>query len=347
MKDATPKKRIPPGQQVVAPHKWPIIGERQPAQSEQPWELEVAGLVEKPIVLSVDELRALPQTQFTIDIHCVTRWSKLDASFGGVLISDLFNLVGVQPAARFASFTARSEREHSTSLSVNEVLSHQSFIALDFEEEPLSTDHGGPIRSVVPGKYFYKSVKWLKRIELLESDRLGYWEAETGYHNGADPWREERYMAPTIDRRTAAKLIESKDFSERDLRSINAQKMNLSGLNARASLLRDADFRHANLEAANFADANLSNAHLEFANCKNVIFVRTDLEGANLAGADLRGADLSGASLIGASFCSIDENGQATNGAVIDRITCLPADQIDRLTQPQQQYLTDVLADLR
>ena len=121
--------------------------------------------------------------------------------------------------------------------------------------------HGGPIRNIVPRKYFYKSVKWLEKIELLSEDRLGYWEADTGYHNLADPWKEQRYMASTIDRRTAAKLIESKDFSNRDLRSIDASNRNLDGLNASGASLRDASFEQCSLVGADFSNANLSNAN--------------------------------------------------------------------------------------
>ena len=146
-------------------------------------------------------------------------------------------------------------------------IAQQTLIAIDVDGQPLPPDHGGPIRNLVPGRYFYKSVKWLEEIELLEQDRLGFWEAESGYHNLADPWQEQRYLAPTIDRREAAKLIDSKNFSQRDLRGIDASSRQLPGLMAAGAALRNADFSFSDLQGADFSEANLSNAH----------FRRTDL----------------------------------------------------------------------
>src|SRR5205085_4547294 len=141
---------------------------------------------------------------------------------------------------------ARSERGHSTSLPLADALALDTLVALTHEGAPLEPIHGGPVRTVVPERYFYKSVKWLERIELLAEDRLGYWEAEAGYHNNADPWLEQRYMAPNLDRLLVSSLLAARDFSNLDLRSIHAAGMDLRGLNARNSLLRDANLRGAN-----------------------------------------------------------------------------------------------------
>lgn len=341
-KVATAANRLPPGQQLVAAHKWPIIGEREPAappaQLEQ---LEITGQVHQPATFSLSQLNQLPQTTVTLDIHCVTRWSKYDVEFSGVLLTDLLATFELTDAANFISFVASSARDHSTSLQLQEALAHETLIALRANGEPLSREHGGPIRNIVPRKYFYKSVKWLKRIELLPEDRLGYWEAETGYHNGADPWREERYMAPSIDRRTAARLMSSKDFSDHDLRSIDASRRSLDGLTAVNALLRDAKFENSSLQRADFTAANLSNAHLRGADLRNALFVGTDLEGADLAGADLRGADFSGCSLIGSSFCDIDpETGAETHPATIDQTTVISVDSLAPLTESQADFVT-------
>ena len=299
----TQPEKIPPGQQVVASNKWPVIGEREPpAGSSEDWTLSLDGCVANPVSFSLAELFAMPQTQTVVDIHCVTRWSRLDVPFSGVLLKSLLDHVAVDSDAKFVSFVSRSARKHSTSLPIDVALEHECLIALSAEGKALDPGHGGPIRNIVPRKYFYKSVKWLEKIEFLKEDRLGYWEADAGYHNLADPWKEQRYMATTIDRRTAAKLIDSKDFSGRDLRSIDASNRNLDGLNAVGAKLRDSNFDHCSLVGANFSDANLSNASFLEANLENAQFAGTDVEGADFSGANLAGVDLRDCSLIGASF---------------------------------------------
>jgi len=336
-------KRLPPGQQLVAPGKWPIIGERKPAESEQPWSLEIAGEVAQPMSFSVAELQSFPQTERIEDIHCVTRWSMLDVRIRGVLLADLLNKVGVKEEVKFVSFVSRSERNHSTSLLIDEAIELGTLIALNINGKSLGLEHGGPIRNIVPGRYFYKSVKWLTRIDLLATDRLGYWEAETGYHNHADPWKEERYMVPSLDRRSVLRLLESRDFSGHNLRSINASERNLDGLKARGSLLRNANFENASLIGADFSGANLSNAHFEKADLRQVTFIEADLEGADFAGADLRGANLTGSSLIGSSFCNLDSGGEISAAAVIDQSTTIPPEILSPLTPTQLEYVNSRL----
>ena len=266
--------RVPPGQQLVARAKWPIIGEREPAEDSRPWRLQLAGAIQNPLTLTLDELQSLPQTSLHMDIHCVTRWSRQKMTFTGVLLADLIAQVVPKSEAKFVSFISRSTRRHSTSLAIQVARELQTLIAYEFDGQSLPTDHGGPIRNIVPGRYFYKSVKWLETIEFLHVDRLGYWEAQSGYHNNADYLREERYMAPTLDKHTALKLIESRDFSKVDLRSIDASERDLSELNAKNALLRDANFRKSNLSRANFTDANMSNAHLEDSDLRNAVVWR-------------------------------------------------------------------------
>lgn len=332
--------RLPPGQQLAAPNKWPLIGERGPRPSSDPWTLTISGLVDLPTTFSLDQLYELPQTERVLDIHCVTRWSQYDMRFSGVLLSDLLNSVGVSTEARFISFVSRSTRNHSSSLDLNDALSFDTLIALDFNGQPLPVEHGGPIRNIVPGRYFYKSVKWLEAIELLSIDRLGFWEAESGYHNHADPWQEERYMAPAIDRRLAAELIAKRDFSGLDLRSIDCSLRELPGLNARGSALRDANFRDANLANSDFSEANLSNAHFQGANLQGAKFVGTDLEGANMSGANLCGVDLTGAFLTGTTF------GESGKLPQIDSTTIIPENILAPLTPDQLQLVKDLLASL-
>lgn len=331
--------KIPPGQQVVAANKWPVIGEREPATKEgASWTLSIDGKIASPVTFSLEQLNQMPQTEMVIDIHCVTRWSKLDVPFKGVSLKSLLDQVTLEPDAKFISFVARSPRSHSTSLPIEVALEHDCLIALSAQGAPLEPGHGGPIRNIVPRKYFYKSVKWLEKIELLSEDRLGYWEADTGYHNLADPWKEQRYMASTIDRRTAAKLIESKDFSNRDLRSIDASNRNLDGLNASGASLRDASFEQCSLVGADFSNANLSNANFVGANLADAIFSDTDVEGADFSGADLSNVDFRGCSLIGASFFSGVGDSKLLANAQTAKFS---PEQLESLTPPQREFVIE------
>ena len=247
----------------------------------------------------------------------------------------MLGLVEVDPSAKFLSFMARSKQNHSTSLPLKSALDHRCLIALSAEGKPLEIGHGGPIRNMVPGKYFYKSVKWLERIELLAEDRLGYWEADAGYHNEADPWTEQRYMASTIDRRTAAKLLQSKDFSNQELLGIDASGRNLDGLLANNALLRDASFNDCSLVGADFSKANLSNSRFVGADLTNAVFVGTDVEGADFSGADLSGVDLSQCSLIGASFYQTEGKQLAANL----KTTIFSLDQLESLGVDQRNFV--------
>ncbi len=324
---------LPPNQHLAAPGKWPVVGERAPRDDDSPWTVTVCGLVVREQTWTLEQLQSLPWREPVVDIHCVTRWSRLGATFGGVALANLLHVCGVKPEARFLSFVARSDRHHTTSLPLQVALDLQTLVAFTHNGEPLETIHGGPVRTVVPGRYFYKSLKWLERIEVLAEDRLGYWEAETGYHNNADPWQEERYIAPNTSRQTLERALRTRDFSGLDLRGIKAEGRDLSGLVAVNAKLRDARFNSANLSGANFTGANLSNAQ----------FVGADLTGANLTGADAEGAVFEGANLSGANFTGASLFGATfigTNGnAVINNTTQIPRELWDALAPDQQAYL--------
>ncbi len=321
---------LPPGQQLVAPGRWPLVGERQSLPPAGEWTVELTGLVEHSLCWTVDELARLDQDECNVDIHCVTRWSKLGVQFAGVRFGRLLNEAAVQSAARFVSFVSHSERKHSTSLSLEDALSLDAMIALTCDGQPLPPAHGGPVRVVVPGRCFYKSLKWLTRIELLAEDRLGYWEAAAGYHNRADPRQEQRYIAASLTKQQAAQLIAGRDFSGRDLRGLDAAGRDLSGLNAADALLRDANFRRCVLRTANLHRANLSNAHLENADLRDASFIDADCEGASFTGADLRGVNFSGASLLAATF---------SPDARVDHQTRISREQIDSLMPAEVDYL--------
>ncbi|MEM9941616.1 MAG: molybdopterin-dependent oxidoreductase [Planctomycetota bacterium] len=338
------ESRIPPGQQLVRPGRWPIVGEKEPADHRGPWTLEV-GLDSDIRSFSMEDLQQLPQTEMELDIHCVTRWSKLDANFAGVLLQDLLKASFPDSNRRFVSFVSHSNQNHSSSIELPTAIQLKTLIALQYEGQPLEVRHGGPVRNIVPKRYFYKSVKWLRRIDLLEVDRLGYWESETGYHNLADPWKQQRYMVPNVDRRTALQLIGSKDFSGRDLRSIDASDRDLSGLKAESSALRDANFGLAKLQRANFRNAILSNAHFQNADLRNADLTAADIEGADFSGADLRGANLTGCSLVGTSFFSITEGSKLE--CIIDANTVIPDEILTPLTESQLAFIKHKIAEAR
>ena len=322
-----PTAPLPPNQQLTARDKWPVVGEKAPRSTDAPWSVQIDGLVESPRRFTLAELRSFGVREFTIDIHCVTRWSRPNARFSGVPLGDVLAACAPLPSAAFVSFLARSDRDHSTSLPLEDALRLGAIIAFEHDGEPLETIHGGPVRVVVPGRYFYKSVKWLERIECLAEDRLGFWEAESGYHNVADPWLEQRYAVLDHDRREVARLFAGKDFSDRELRSLQADRQPFAGLVARGAKLRDASFRGADLQGACFDGANLSNAHLEGANLRGASFrpyegEPADLEGADFRGADLRGAVFEGASLFGSTFCTTVDGDDA---ARLDATTAIDA----------------------
>ena len=334
-----PKPRLPPGQQLAAPGKWPLVGERLPGPGGA-WRLTVCGEVERPLEFDLAALRAMPLVRQSIDIHCVTRWSKLGMEFAGVLLDALLQRAGPRPAAQYVSFVARSPRSHSTSLPLADACRLETLVALEADGRPLEEVHGGPLRVVVPGRYFYKSLKWVERIELLAADRLGYWESEAGYHNEADPWLEQRFLAASLTRQQMAEAIASRDFSGRELRGIDARGRDMAGLVARDALLRNADFRDCRLQQAVFDGANLSNAHFEGADLRRASFAAADVEGANFAGADLRGANFAGASLVGASFgggASQDASSQLA--AKIDRSTHFDLPSLDQLVPAEAAFV--------
>lgn len=292
---------LPPHQRLAAPGKWPVVGEKAARTGDAaPWSVSVDGAVLHSRTWHLDALQALPQTERTVDIHCVTRWSRLAVPFSGVPLRTLLTEAVPKPSARFVRFVARSDRNHATSLPL--ALALDALIAFEADGAPLAPEHGGPVRIVTPGRYFYKSVKWLERIELLETDALGYWEAEAGYHNGADPWNEERYAAPNIPPRVLERALRTRDFSGLDLRGLQATGMDLRALIARSAKLRDAHFEGARLDGADFTGANLSNAHLNGASLVGADFTDADVEGAAFDAADLTEAIFAVASDFGATY---------------------------------------------
>jgi DMSO/TMAO reductase YedYZ molybdopterin-dependent catalytic subunit len=181
--------RLPPGQYYT--DKWPVLHAGEiPDVDLATWTLEVTGEVEKPLTLSFEELRQLPATKVTTDIHCVTRWSRFDAHFTGVHWRELAKLSGPKPSARFA--IAHAEHGYTANVPLEALEDEHALVVYEADGAPLTAAHGWPVRLFIPTKYFWKSAKWLRGIELSAVDKPGFWE-RYGYNNNADFWKEERY----------------------------------------------------------------------------------------------------------------------------------------------------------
>lgn len=181
--------RVPPGQYLT--EKFPVLHYGSvPKTDLTRWDFRVFGQVEAPFTLRWDEFKTLPRKTVTTDIHCVTRWSKLDTTWEGVPIQAVLELAQLRPAAAFV--VAHCEQGYTANLPISVLDDDDVLLADTFDGRPLEPDHGYPLRLLVPKRYFWKSAKWLRGLEFLEDDRLGFWE-RYGYHNDADPWKEERF----------------------------------------------------------------------------------------------------------------------------------------------------------
>lgn len=187
--DTKRKNRIPPGQRVT--NRWPVLHEGTvPSIDVATWTFTISGLVEKERTLDFTEFTALPRVKVFSDIHCVTRWSKLDNLWEGVGTQVIKELVDILPEARYV--IVHAERGFTTNLSLQDFFAEDVLFAVKHDGEPLTPEHGYPVRLVVPRLYFWKSAKWVTGTEFMEKDRPGFWESY-GYHNHGDPWKEERY----------------------------------------------------------------------------------------------------------------------------------------------------------
>lgn len=181
--------RLPPGQHLV--RDWPVLDlGMQPRIPLESWRLDVTGAVEHPVSWDWTAFRAQKQTQETTDIHCVTTWSRYDNRWEGLATRDLLDAVMPREDAHFVML--HSYDGYTTNLALEDFAAEDALIVHSWEGKPLTIEHGGPARLVVPHLYFWKSAKWIKKIEFRSFDKRGFWE-ENGYHNHADPWLEERY----------------------------------------------------------------------------------------------------------------------------------------------------------
>jgi DMSO/TMAO reductase YedYZ molybdopterin-dependent catalytic subunit len=182
-------RRTPPGQ--VLTRKWPVLTYGlTPRFDPKTWSFRCFGLLQREVSWTWEEFLALPRTEVTCDIHCVTHWSRLDNRFEGVHIREILKRVAPTPEARFVMVHA--DPDYTTNLALADLMDDDVLLALRHDGQDLTPDHGGPLRLVVPKLYFWKSAKWLRGFEFLDVNPPGFWEVN-GYHMRADPWAEERY----------------------------------------------------------------------------------------------------------------------------------------------------------
>jgi DMSO/TMAO reductase YedYZ molybdopterin-dependent catalytic subunit len=184
---AASSDRLPPGQYVT--RDFPVLSAGPtPRIGLDEWRFEIVGEVDQPRGWSWQELTALPSEEISVDIHCVTKWSKLDTPWKGVSLDTLLD--GVETTA--SHVMAHSYGGYTTNLPLEDLRGGKAWVAYEYDAEPLNPEHGGPARLLVPHLYFWKSAKWVRALELRDTDEPGFWEGY-GYHNYGDPWREQRY----------------------------------------------------------------------------------------------------------------------------------------------------------
>lgn len=182
-------ERTPPGQYLT--ERWPVLHYGSiPSFNPATWDFRVFGLVDRPLRFTWDEFIALPRTTVHADMHCVTRWSKLDNDWEGVSARHIMELAGVQPEANFVLF--HSDGGYTANIPMEAFDDEDVLFAVKHNGEELTPEHGYPLRSVIPKRYAWKSAKWIRGVEFMREDRLGFWE-KYGYNNNADPWQEERF----------------------------------------------------------------------------------------------------------------------------------------------------------
>jgi DMSO/TMAO reductase YedYZ molybdopterin-dependent catalytic subunit len=181
--------RLPPGQSLT--QKFPVLTYGPNARFDPAtWDMRVFGEVDKEMCWSWDEFLALPTATITCDIHCVTRWSKFDTLWEGIKFTDFIKLFGVKPSTRYV--IAHCDHGYTTNLPIEAMMEDDVLLAYKYDGKFLEPDHGFPVRTLVPKRYFWKSAKFLRGLEFSTVDKPGFWE-QAGYHNDGDPWKEERY----------------------------------------------------------------------------------------------------------------------------------------------------------
>ncbi len=184
------KDRIPPGQYLT--NDFPVLSAGPtPRIKLEEWMFSLSGLVKPAAMWTWEQFLALPSREFVVDISCVTKWTKLDTKWKGVSVDTLFEHAELDPSAGYV--TAFCYGGYTTNVPLPDLLNGQAFVGYEYDGKPLAQEHGGPARLVVPHLYFWKSAKWVRGLNLMDSDKRGFWES-LGYHNRGDYWKEQRYQ---------------------------------------------------------------------------------------------------------------------------------------------------------
>jgi DMSO/TMAO reductase YedYZ molybdopterin-dependent catalytic subunit len=192
---AEKRGRLPPGQVLTV--KWPVLTYgATPRMDLRQWSFRCGGLVENELSWTWEEFSRLPRVEVTSDIHCVTRWSRLDNRWEGVAVREIFDRARPKPGA--AAVLVRTHEGYTTNLALEDLAGDDVLLAVRHDGLDLEPEHGGPCRLVVPNLYFWKSAKWVRSFEVLDVNPPGFWEVN-GYHMRADPWKEERYSDQETD----------------------------------------------------------------------------------------------------------------------------------------------------
>ena len=305
---------LPPGQ--IETRRFPMVGERQPSSGlSEPslWALDLVGEVDNPLHIDLETFLVRADQPLEFDIHCVTGWTRFGSTWTGMPLAELIDEAAPKADARFVSFEAYSPRDHHTSLPIEVALS-DCWLVHSFDGQPLEIGHGGPVRTVTTSRYFYKSLKWVKRVVVLAEDRPGWWEEDSYYHNNADPWPgNERFTTGSIRPQQLERFLSADRYDKyrgRVLMGLDLRNWVPASRDLRRLYLKYCDLRGVALGGADLRESNFSLSDLRGADLRGADLSGSDLEGANFAGADLTDADLSATALSATRF--VDETGAAT-----------------------------------
>lgn len=304
---------LPPGQ--IETKRFPVVGERAPSpelSGPARWHLDIEGLVDNPMNITLSEFMGLDHRDLTFDIHCVTSWTRLGTTFTGIRLAELLKRAGPSAEAAFVSFTAFSSRAHHTSLPLQTAL-ESSWLVHSVDGRPLEPEHGGPVRVVTPGKYFYKSLKWVRSVELLAEDRLGWWETNSSYHNNADPWMgDQRFTTGSLRPGQLHRFLSAANYDKyrgRVMLGLDLRGWAPNSKDLRRLYLKNCDLRGVDLSSSDMREANLS-----LSDVRGAVLRGTDLSGSDLEGADFGDADLTDADLSGTALSATRFDGAAVEG---------------------------------
>ncbi len=189
--DAAHKERIPPGQYET--RDFPVLSAGPTPQTQlDRWTFSINGEIAEGLKLTWNEFLQLPSESITVDIHCVTKWTKLDTKWKGVAVETLLEKIDLEGNAEIKHLIAYAKGGYTTNIPLTDVLNKNAWVVYEYDGKPLTPEHGGPARLLVPHLYFWKSAKWIESFKLVKEDRPGFWES-AGYHNYGDPWKEQRY----------------------------------------------------------------------------------------------------------------------------------------------------------